>query len=100
MTQTLLSFVLTSNFSHLAALHVVDQELKRLVSKLDKNERETFIIFHSDNGGALDSSCNYPYKGGKSDLDEGGTLSPAFIYSTRKTRNLSKKTNNMVFFLI
>ena len=54
-----------------------------------KNEiRDTIIIFQSDNGGApfkkgKRRACNYPYKGEKTLLTEGGTLVPSFIYSVK-----------------
>ena len=47
-----------------AAIRQTDDLIKKLVLDLKKLNRETIILFHSDNGGTR-SGCNYPYKGGK-----------------------------------
>ena len=67
-------------------------EMENIVSAIkSKNEiRDTIIIFQSDNGGAPfikgeRHGCNYPYKGEKTLLTEGGTLVPSFIYSVKET---------------
>jgi len=60
--------------------------------------RDTIIIFQSDNGATFFDNgrskkgnekfesrnrhgCNYPYRGQKTLLTEGGTLAPSLIYS-------------------
>lgn len=63
---------------------------------LKKDEdRDTIIIFQSDNGASLFGNqraneidrkrlgCNYPYRGQKTLLTEGGTLAPSLIYSVQ-----------------
>ena len=48
---------------------------------------DTIIVFSSDNGGNVNcgikevTSSNYPYRGGKRSLYEGGIRSPAFIWA-------------------
>ena len=77
----------------MAAVYAIDQEMKSLVEIAVNLERETIIIFQSDNGGSIlayrgqekgPRACNYPYRGYKDSLFEGGTLSPAFVYSTKR----------------
>ena len=77
-----------------AAIRQTDNEISRLVAKLKTLERETVILFHSDNGGTS-SGCNFPYKGGKQWLTEGGTLSPAFVYKTHSVQQV-KRSNEMM----
>ena len=91
-------------FSYLAAVYAIDLEMKRIVQTASELDRETIIIFQSDNGGGalaysgkLDGprACNYPYRGYKNTLYEGGTLSPAFVYSTKR-QFASKQVNSIV----
>ena len=70
----------------------VDIEMRQLVKTIEeKNEaRDTIIIFQSDNGGVSfikgkRHGCNYPFKGEKTLLTEGGTRVPSFAYSHRGT---------------
>ena len=58
----------------------------------------------SDNGGAIQAygggksgprACNFPYRGYKRTLFEGGTLSPTLLYSTKRNF-IKKKITNMV----
>ena len=72
----------------LAAIRQTDDQIRRLTVELKKLKRKTIILFHSDNGGTL-AGCNYPYKGFKSQLTEGGTLSPAFLYNTHNKMPIS-----------
>ena len=84
---------------YLASLYAIDLTMKRLVQTAAQLERETIIIFQSDNGGSIHAydvkvpmpdgetaprACNFPYRGYKNSLFEGGTLSPAFVYSTKR----------------
>ena len=48
-----------------AAIRQTNDLIKKLVLELKKLNRETIILFHSDNGGTKYGGCNYPYKGGK-----------------------------------
>lgn len=82
-----------SRLIQMAAVHAIDLAMKDIIADLDKLERETIVIFQSDNGGALMAypsptdeprSCNFPYRGYKDSLFEGGTLSPSFVYSTKR----------------
>lgn len=60
---------------------------------VEKTERETIIIFQSDNGANSENGCNFPYRGGKSNADEGGTLSPTFVYRTHQPFSVSRTSN-------
>jgi len=59
-----------SRIELLAAIRAVDNEMKKLVEIVNGLDRETLIIFQSDNGGRtfshkgrkLQESCNFPYK--------------------------------------
>lgn len=78
--------------------------MEKILKSVESQDRETIVIFQSDNGGTssfLESGkrtargCNFPYKGYKSTLFEGGTLSPSLIYST-KTRFVNREISSMV----
>jgi len=87
-----------SRLEYLAAVRAIDIEVERIVTWAEKLKRETIVILQSDNGGSLASygsgnndgerACNYPFRGYKNTLFEGGTLSPTILYSTkRKLKN-------------
>ena len=94
----------------LAAVKSIDIAMKSIIKAASKLDRETIIIFQSDNGGALQAydslevgprGCSFPYKGFKSVLTEGGTLSPSWIFSTKRqfhSRNIDGIINIMDFF--
>ena len=82
-----------TRLENLAAVKAIDNQMAKILEVAEKLDRETIVIFQSDNGGTssyLDDGkrsargCNFPYKGFKSTLFEGGTLSPSFIYSTKQ----------------
>ena len=90
-----------SRAEHLASIYQMDQQIKKLIETSETLDRETIFIFQSDNGAAshywgpiagqkkwgetvAPRGCNYPYKGYKDTLYEGGTISPSFIYSTKQ----------------
>ena len=93
-----------SRLEHLATVYHMDIQIEQLVEESKTFERETIFIFQSDNGGATQKfrgkrtkemrSCNYPYKGYKNTLYEGGTISPSFIYST-KTKFARNRVNSV-----
>ena len=89
-----------SRAEYLATIKAIDLEMEKIVRtvKSKGEKRDTIIIFQSDNGGvtfnkALKSKggghirlgCNFPYKGEKTLLTEGGTLVPAYAYSVKGT---------------
>ena len=89
----------------------MDREIKKIIETSQTLDRETIFIFQSDNGAASHyygpipgsiwgrtdepRGCNYPFKGYKDTLFEGGTLSPSFIYSTKR-RYQKPKVSNMI----
>jgi len=69
-------------------LESMDQSLGRVLDKLDQLgiAEETIIIFTSDNGGNMHSDVegrpptnNYPLRGGKATIYEGGTREPCIV---------------------
>ena len=115
LTYFIFDFIWISR-TRLAAIRQTDNEIKKLVENLRSLERDTIIVFHSDNG-ATKIGCNYPYKGqirkkylqplnispafvirilgGKMHLTEGGTLSPTFIYRTKSRMPRSRVSSLM-----
>lgn len=59
----------------------MDAKVGEIVAKLDELgiRENTLLIFTSDNGGAWESDVG-PYKGGKTDLHEGGIRVPAIFH--------------------
>lgn len=96
----------------LASIRSIDNNVKRLVQHIESlgEERDTIFLFQSDNGGATHigqyrnnfgkparRGCNYPYKGTKTRLTEGGTLAPSFAYSIKST--IIKKFDDSLFHI-
>ena len=72
-------------------LQAIDSGVKKIVKvlKLSGLYDNLVIIFSSDNGGAC-KSCNYPLRGKKEQVYEGGVRAVGFVHSplikkTRKT---------------
>nr|KAG5703059.1 hypothetical protein BaRGS_016220 [Batillaria attramentaria] len=66
----------------------VDEGLTNIVDDLERAGilNNTLIVFTSDNGGAQNAgSSNWPLRGGKGTLWEGGIRIPSFIYSKSRT---------------
>ncbi len=73
----------TKNNPHLAAqLKVIDEGVGMIRAKLQELgiEKNTIIIFTSDNGGETRVTSNAPLREGKSTLYEGGIREPLIIY--------------------
>lgn len=65
-------------------LIAMDKSIAKVVNSFEENEMldSTFFVVASDNGGCpSDGSNNYPLRGGKFDLYQGGVHVPAFVYS-------------------
>jgi len=80
-------------------LYSIDESLGRIMDKLDelKIADDTMIIFFSDNGGNIHSDVegmpptnNYPLRGGKAMIYEGGTRVPCIIAYPRLVKPRSK----------
>eukprot|EP00494_Astrolonche_serrata_P030097 UN30364 len=66
-----------------AMVTAMDDQIGRMVETLKDNGKldNTVIIFSTDNGGPKGSSSNYPLRGTKGSLYEGGVRGLGFIYS-------------------
>lgn len=70
----------------MAMTTALDDQVGNLTMKLKEvgMYENTIIIFSSDNGGInsdTNKNSNFPLKGGKGTLHEGGTRVPGFIHS-------------------
>ncbi|XP_068209803.1 arylsulfatase B-like [Palaemon carinicauda] len=68
--------------------YAMDDAIGRVVAHLKAtgHYENSIIIFSSDNGGAPGNGINWPLRGGKSTLWEGGTRAPGFIHSPLLTK--------------
>lgn len=89
---------------HLAAmLASIDAGIGMITRKLEEHQldKNTIIIFTSDNGGELNVTSNAPLRGGKSQLYEGGIRVPLIIkWPNQISKNSisSTPTINMDFY--
>jgi len=69
------------NEDYAACLESVDQSVGRILGMLQRQglEKDTLIVFTSDNGGAPAVTSNYPLRGTKSDYYEGGIRVPLLV---------------------
>ena len=91
------------NNPHLAAqLKSIDEGVGMIMDKLRqlKIDKNTIIIFTSDNGGESRVTDNHPLRAGKSTLYEGGIREPLIFYQPGKIsggRTISTITSNYDF---
>jgi len=84
--------IIQSNPVYAAMIYSVDENIGKLAARLRELglDRNTVIIFTSDNGGLATSegspTCNSPLRAGKGWLYEGGIRVPLIIKYTGKTR--------------
>lgn len=72
------------NNPHLAAqLYSIDEGVGAIMSRLKELgiDKNTIIIFTSDNGGEINVTTNAPLRGGKSMLYEGGVREPLLVWN-------------------
>lgn len=87
-------------------LSAMDQGIGNITDTLDKYgylDNNTLIFFSSDNGGLIDipqcnvkgiGSSNYPYRGGKQSLWEGGVRLTGFVWATPDLIPSNKRGTN------
>ena len=84
--------IIQSNPVYAAMIYSVDENIGKLLTKLEELELDenTIIIFTSDNGGLSTSegspTCNSPLRAGKGWLYEGGIRVPLIIKYPGKTK--------------
>lgn len=89
--------IIQSNPVYASMIYSVDENIGRVMDELKKLgiERNTIIIFTSDNGGLSTSegspTCNAPLRAGKGWLYEGGIRVPLIIKYPGKTRPGSER---------
>ncbi|SKB37952.1 sulfatase [Daejeonella lutea] len=91
------------NNPHLAAqLFVVDEGIGMIRTKLKELglDKNTVIVFTSDNGGETTITTNAPLKGGKSMLYEGGVTEPCIIWAPQlfKPATVNQPAVNLDFY--
>jgi len=91
------------NNPHLAAqLFVVDEGIGMIRRKLKELglDKNTIIVFTSDNGGETNITTNAPLKGGKSMLYEGGVTEPCIVWAPDlfKPSVINKPAINLDFY--
>lgn len=97
-------YLAKKNNPHLAAqLKVIDDGIGMIMVKLRELgiEDNTILIFTSDNGGETTVTDNFPLRGGKSTLYEGGIREPLIIYLPGKFeggRILDEPVSNYDFY--
>jgi arylsulfatase A-like enzyme len=82
------------------ALSLLDHAVQSVYNAVDEKEAldNTYFIFASDNGGCPTSGGrNYPLRGGKSTLFEGGTRVEAFLYSKKLSVSAKGSSHSGLF---
>ena len=80
--------------NHLQMILPMDAGVSRIYDAISSSGmlNNTIIIFMSDNGGPTKyGASNYPLRGSKGNVYEGGTRTPAFIWSRRHSSRKEKR---------
>ena len=84
--------------TYLQMVLAMDEAVKHIVESLEENRmlNNSIIVFMSDNGGPTNNGAdNSPFRGSKGSLMEGGTRTPAFVWSSK----LKNRVENRMFHI-
>lgn len=67
--------------NYLNTVYEMDKGIGQLFDRLVQRElwENTFFVFASDNGAAMEGGSNFPLRGAKGEIFEGGNKVPSFI---------------------
>ncbi|XP_062522065.1 uncharacterized protein LOC134196859 [Corticium candelabrum] len=84
-----------------AMVSAMDVAIGRIIKALraTKMISNTLVVFTSDNGGTEHEGNNYPLRGIKSTLYEGGLRVPTFVYAPRRLLRHRKYTTNSLIHI-
>ena len=84
-----------------AMVYAVDRSVKTILAELRKLDLldDTIIVFLSDNGAQIMSSDNFPLKGQKGEIHEGGVKVPCFIWGKNISAGRENKLGSIVDLL-
>ncbi len=86
---------------NVALIEHLDYNIGRIMQVLKESglDKNTLVVFTSDNGGALRfAQSNNPLRGGKQDMYEGGIRVPTFFYWKNKIKP-NTKTDNLALLM-
>ena len=92
---------LTETNRRLGMISALDEAVENVTRALKESGRyqNTAILFMSDNGGA-DRGSNWPLRGGKNSVWEGGTRSPAFLHYPGIKRKFRRRVSDSLIHAV
>ncbi len=85
--------------TYAAMIETMDSNVGRIMDRLDQLnlDKDTIVIFTSDNGGFPPIACNLPFRGGKGWAYEGGTREPWIVKWPGVTKPASRCDIPVIF---